>query len=182
MGLEVSRLPKQEVVWLLPQQNLRGRMGFLYRTQTSWQETALLSCFWLWFPFGGSAFTPPICCLSFQAIPSPCLTQINSIVLHDMTATCPNCLNKQLQPWQDWPPGGEITGAKCEAFSNDKCWSVTAVLKDCLSTGLTNCGRRTKRRETETKTRIQKTAGGGRGRCKYSNPPTDVSQRRQEVG
>lgn len=25
-------------------------------------------------------------------------------------------------------------------------------------------------RETETKTRIQKTAGGGRGRCKYSIP------------
>lgn len=30
MGLEVSWLPKQEVVRLLSQQNLRGRMGFLY--------------------------------------------------------------------------------------------------------------------------------------------------------
>ena len=102
--------------------------------------------------------------LGFQTIPSLCLS--DGAPCHDSdTSKRSACQSKKLQPCLKWPQGAEIIGVKCETLSRDKCWSVTAVLKDCLSTALTNC-RMHKERENETKIRRQKTAGGGGWKCK----------------
>lgn len=105
--------------------------------------------------------------LGFQTIPSLCPTQTNWIVLHAMMVKHPNCLSKQMTAVMlQLAPGHRDHGGKCETFSHDKCLSVTAVLKDCLSTGLTRC-RMHKVSRNETRTRGRKTAGGDRGKCKY---------------
>lgn len=136
MGL--LRLPKQEMVRLLPQQKLRGRMGFLYGTQTSWQETARVSFFKLWFPFRGSALFSFAGSLARWLAGSLALSSCAHLKLLNYTLSVSDraprqdsdtsirpaslhitAATSQLAPW------AEITGLTCETFSHDKCWSVT---------------------------------------------------------
>ena len=67
-----------------------------------------------------------------------------------LPATANNCSHVR-----NWPRGTKIMGAKCETFSHDKCRSVTAVLKDCLSTGLTNCRMHKERKRERERERIK---------------------------
>lgn len=162
MGLEVSWLPKQEVVWLLSQQNSERKTGI------SIQNTNQLA--------GNRAFIILLTLISFQrkCPESPlsgslplCSSALRTVPpLSDTEQHISNTSNHYSHV-RIRLRGTEIRGVQCGEFSLDKCQSVTVVLKDCLLTVLTKC---TKHKDWEivTKTRREKTAGWGRRECKYT--------------
>lgn len=169
MGLEVSWLPKQEVVWLLSQQNSERKTGISIQNtnQLAGNRAFIILLTLISFqrkcpesPLSGSL---PLCSSALWTVPPLCLTRTNSklwqqhiqhfISLYSCQNQAQGEINHGSKMWRVLSGQTFKCGCSVERLFIDRINKLQDAVRDW---------------EIVTKTRRAKTAGWGWGECKYT--------------